>query len=290
MRYDIRHRTTCRYAGDVSVSHQLLHLEPRPTAQQRVQSCTLSVDPRPTVERASIDTHGNHQRSLTIERPHRKLVIEAHSVVDLEPTFVPEATRTPSWEQVVEACRQCRDDSALLAARFGFPSHFTPLDAAIEDFARASFSEGRPVLAAAIELNERIFDGFTFDPKATTVNTMPPEVLRKKRGVCQDFTHLMLACLRSLRLPARYVSGYLLTRPPEGRERLVGADASHAWVSLWIPGSGWIDLDPTNRMLPSVEHITVGWGLDYADTCPVAGVVYGGGEQTLDVAVDVTPL
>lgn len=290
MRYDIRHQTTCRYASDVSVSHQLLHLEPRPTAQQRVQSCRLDVRPNPTVERVSIDTHGNHERSITIERPHRELLIEARSVVDLEPTFVPEAERTPAWEDVAAACRQCVDDSALLAARFAFPSHFTPLDDCLEDFARESFSKGRPVLAAATELNQRIFDNFTFDPAATTVSTLPPEVLKKKRGVCQDFTHLMIACLRSLRLPARYVSGYLLTRPPEGKERLVGADASHAWVSIWIPGSGWIDLDPTNGLLPSVEHITVGWGLDYADTCPVAGVVYGGGEQTLDVAVDVVPV
>ena len=173
---------------------------------------------------------------------------------------------------------------------FAFPSQMTAGDAAIEAYTRESFTAGRPVLAAAEELTHRIFEDFAYTPGATNADTLPVDSFAKKEGVCQDFAHVMLAGLRALRVPARYVSGYLRTHPPEGKERLQGADASHAWVSVWDPAFGWVDFDPTNDCVPGQDHVALAHGRDYSDVSPVKGVIVGGGDQEIDVSVSVTPI
>ncbi len=288
--YLVRHRTAYTYGATVPLSHHLLHLEPRSTTLQRVRAHSLAIEPLPSWGDRRADAFGNPSRAVTIAKEHRSLVIEGRSTVEVTPPSPIRPALTPPWEQVAAACAEASDPGALDAARFAFASPFAPTGDAVEAYARVSFAPGRPVLDAALDLNHRIFNEFVFDPTATSVATPVAEVLRLKRGVCQDFTHLMLAALRAIGLPARYVSGYLLTRPPEGHERLHGADASHAWVGLWLPGHGWSDLDPTNGLMPAEAHITLAWGRDYGDVSPIVGVVYGGGEQTLDVAVDVVPL
>jgi transglutaminase-like putative cysteine protease len=178
----------------------------------------------------------------------------------------------------------------LEAARFLFESTRVRNKRELAAWTSACFPPGTPILVGVRSLMNRIHDQFKFDPKATTVSTPVMEVFAKKRGVCQDFAHLMLSCLRSIGLAARYMSGYLLTRPPAGRPRLVGADASHAWVSVYCPGHGWVDTDPTNAVFPSLEHVTLGWGRDYDDVIPLRGVLLGGGEHALEIAVTVVPV
>ena len=180
-----------------------------------------------------------------------------------------------------------RSPQALEALEFTFASPYVPLAQELRTYAATSFQPGRPVLEGARELTHRIFTDFTYEPGATTLGTGVVRAFAMRRGVCQDFAHIQIACLRALGLPARYVSGYLLTRPAEGKERMVGADASHAWLSIWVPGHDWVDLDPTNDMIPGREHITIGWGRDYGDVSPVSGVMFGGGAHEVTVAVDV---
>ncbi|MGE4221574.1 MAG: transglutaminase family protein, partial [Alphaproteobacteria bacterium] len=179
---------------------------------------------------------------------------------------------------------------SLAAYEFSFDSPFTATDADLEALVVPSFQPGRPILEAALDLTARIYREFAYDPTATTLATPVAEVVRMRRGVCQDFAHLQLACLRRIGLPARYVSGYLLTYPPPGGQKLIGADASHAWLSIWCPGSGWVDLDPTNNKIPRDEHITLAWGRDYGDVSPIRGVIVGGAAQSMEVAVDVNPV
>ncbi len=289
MIYEVRHRTDYSYSAPVALSHHLLHLEPRTTYRQQVHAQSLQVEPVPAWGDRRQDAFGNPSRAITIDREHRHLAVDARATVEVTAPTSPAPALTTPWERVVAACRGASEAGALGAARFAYASPFTPTDGALEDYALASFRAGRPVLEAAIDLNGRIFRDFEFDPEATTLATPVADVFRLRRGVCQDFAHLMLAGLRALGLPARYVSGYLLTRPPEGQERLVGADVSHAWISLWIGGAGWVDLDPTNDLLPADGHITLAWGRDYGDVSPIVGVVYGGGGHELTVAVDVVP-
>lgn len=289
-RYDVRHRTEYAYALPVALSHHLLHLEPRATAQQRVHAHGLTIEPLPSWSDRRQDAFGNPARAVTVASEHSSLLIEARSTVEVDVPAPPKAETTPAWETIAAACATADMAGALGAARFAFASPFTATDDAIEAFARESFAPGRPALDAALDLNRRIHEQFAYDPSATTVATPVADVLRLRRGVCQDFAHLMLAALRSLGLPARYVSGYLLTRPPPGQERLIGADASHAWAGFWLPDAGWIDLDPTNDRIAGDEHVTLAWGRDYGDVSPVAGVVYGGGAHVLHVAVDVVPI
>jgi transglutaminase-like putative cysteine protease len=183
-----------------------------------------------------------------------------------------------------------RSPAGLAAYQYAFDSPCVRNSPELADFALPSFTPGRPILAAAADLTRRIHTEFRYDPTATSVNTPPSEVLKTRRGVCQDFAHLAIGCLRSLGLPARYVSGYLLTTPPPGKPRLVGADASHAWFSVYTPDCDWVDYDPTNNIRPSDQHVTLAWGRDYSDVCPIKGVFFGGGQQVVQVSVDVTPL
>ena len=287
MIYEVSHRTVYDYNVPVSISHHLLHLTPRNAAFQTCRDSAVEISPAPTVRAPGVDYFGNPTTFVTIQQSHVELVLHALSIIEVTEREIPEAAATPTWEAVRDGVLDARTAGGLQALEFTFASPYVPLPSQIRDYARRSFPTGRPILAGARELTHRIFTDFKYDPKATTVGTSVAESFAKRRGVCQDFAHIQLACLRALGLPARYVSGYLLTHPPEGKERLVGADASHAWLSVWIPGHDWVDLDPTNDVIPGREHITVGWGRDYGDVSPVSGVMFGGGDHDVSVSVDV---
>ncbi len=289
MLYDLSHRTTYRYSQPVSLAQHFLHVTPRVAPGQITHRTALSVTPLPTYATNSVDYFGNPTTFLSIEQFHTELTIHTRSRIEVKKAPPPQPDSTLAWEQVSDVIAADHSLDGLDAIQYAYPSPKTVARADVEAYARASFPPGRPVLAGARDLTARIFKEFAYDPTATTVTTPVDEVFAIRRGVCQDFAHLELACLRALRLPARYVSGYLLTRPPEGQARLVGADASHAWLSVWCPGEGWVDLDPTNNLLPRDEHITLAWGRDYADVSLVNGVIFGGGDHAVQVAVDVVP-
>jgi len=285
MLYDVTHRTTYRYRSDVSVSHHLAHLHPRGLASQEVSDFKLTVEPLPTVNTERADFYGNPTTFFTISNPHDRLVVTARSRVRVTAPTLP--ARSLPWEQVRDRCASDRFTPDSEVGEFRFDSPSIVRRPALADYAAPSFSPGRPLLDAVVDFNARIFRDFKFDSRATTVATPVDEVFKKRRGVCQDFAHFAIACLRSLGLPARYVSGYLETVPPPGKARLIGADASHAWFSVWCPDHDWVDADPTNNVLPGDRHITVAWGRDYSDVSPLRGVVVGGGGHGLGVSVDV---
>lgn len=289
MNYSVSHRTTYRYESDVVYSRLVAHLAPRTTARQRAHTFEVTLAPQPVKHFARADFFGNTTSWFVIDEPHDVLEIVAESQVSVEaaPAFAPESSR--SWESVRGALEVPAYAEAADALQFTFD---TPLTAANDDvvtYARQSFVRGRSLFACVLELNTRIYADFTFDKDATDTRTTVKEAFELKAGVCQDLAHVGLAAVRTMGLAARYVSGYLLTHPPPGKERLIGADASHAWFAVWIPPFGWIDFDPTNDMLPGCEHITVAWGRDYCDVAPIHGIVTGGSEHEVDVAVDVVP-
>lgn len=290
MIFDVRHKTAYSYGSPVSVAHHLLRVEPRDLPGQRRLKGEVLVTPQPQRQLADRDYFGNHTLFLTIDRQHGEFVVEASSRVEVKRPPPPAAEATPAWETVRDMLRRPDQASLIAAAEQTYPTAQTPALPECLAYAKESFTPGRPVLAAAAELNHRIFRDFRYDPGATHTHTPTAQAFAMRRGVCQDFTHVALACLRSLGLPARYVSGYLMTRPPPGRERLVGADASHAWVSVWVGSQGWVDLDPTNDVLVGDQHVTLAHGRDYSDVAPVSGIIYGGGRHRIAVAVDVIPL
>jgi transglutaminase-like putative cysteine protease len=292
--YQVEHHSAYRYSEPVMLSHQQLHLTPRPLDFQRVQSHEVAVTPKPTVRREIIDAFGNPMTEIAIESSHRALDIIARATLEVIPPPGVEADDTPAWESVREALRYHAawhpDPDLLAATQFLFESPCARVKRDLRAYAADCFEPGRPILSAVKDLMKKIHNEFKFSAGATTVTTPVMTFFAQKRGVCQDFAHFMISCLRSTGLAARYVSGYLLTRPPPGKPRRIGADASHAWISVFIPGSGWIDLDPTNNVIPSIEHITVGWGRDFSDVTPLRGVINGGGVQTLEIRVTVEPL
>ncbi len=288
MIYDIRHKTTFTYEDVVSVSHHVVHLTPRPHPRQTCLDTAMVVDPSPAVDSQGKDYFGNPVQYLTVQEPHERLVVDAHSRVEVRPAPTPLALdASEPWEHVRD---RLATDAALEAYEFSFESPYIVGSDEIHDYALESFTPGRPILAAAMALTGRIFREFEYRGGVSDVSTPVRDVFAMRRGVCQDFAHLELACLRSLGLTARYVSGYLLTRPPEGKEKLIGSDASHAWLSVWAGRDGWIDFDPTNNLVPSVEHITLGWGRDYGDVSPINGFIVGGGAHQVSVAVDVNEI
>jgi transglutaminase-like putative cysteine protease len=236
------------------------------------------------------DFFGNPVTFFTIQEPHHELTVTAHHMVSVSPFALPEPAQTPAWEEVRQVLSSDRGPRSLDVYQFVFDSPYVTTDPELADYAAASFAAGRPLLEAVLDLTRRIHTDFRYDTKATTVATPLSEVFSARRGVCQDFAHLQIGCLRSLGLAARYISGYLLTTPPPGQQRLVGADASHAWLSVYCPGFGWIDVDPTNNQVPSDQHILLAWGRDYDDVSPIKGVILGGGQHTVSVAVDVVPM
>ena len=290
-RYSVIHQTDYSYQSVVALSQQYLHLSPRNFAWQQTVSHQIQVDPAPEDSSDCLDYFANATKKLTVTVPHQMLIVRAESVVDVypRPTLEQLAGGAP-WEDLQAAMRLSAGAADLDPYQYLYNSPHVQCHAALRDYALASFTPGRPLLDAAFDLTCRITDDFQFDPDATNIHTTLDEVMQGRRGVCQDFAHVMIGCLRALGLPARYVSGYILTHPPEGQARLIGADASHAWASLWSPRFGWVDFDPTNRCLVQHEHITLGWGRDYSDVTPLRGIVLGGGSQLLGVSVTVTPL
>jgi transglutaminase-like putative cysteine protease len=317
--YRISHETDYQYSVPVAHSQQLLHLQPRVLSWQKIVSHWLHITPPPTREHLSDDAFGNPCTFLEFTQPHLRLSVSSETHIEVWPRQWPDFVQSPPWERVVQYCRYAGHavDADLLAALvFRQESPFVRIKHVFADYAADCFTPERPLLEAANALMLKIHSEFTFDAEATQIATPLLQVLEEKRGVCQDFAHLMIACLRALGLPARYVSGYLLTEPPEGQERLIGADASHAWVSVYAPvlasaakqaqvqgaqlqaqtqgSSGdvgvWVDFDPTNAVLPGEGHITLGWGRDFSDVSPLRGVILGGGRPVLDVRVTVMPV
>ena len=293
-RYKITHETHYRYAYAVSLSKQLLHLQPRQTPYQAVLSQQLSIEPQPQERFLNHDSFANPCVQLEFNQPHEALKVTAEMTIEVFERAVLDFADSMPWQELVALCRyqssRTLDDALLAALPFCFQSPYIPLKHQFVDYAADCFTDNKPVLQAAQDLMAKIFTEFSFDPKATHIGTPLLEVLKNKRGVCQDYAHFMLACLRSLGIPARYVSGYLLTHPPEGQPRLIGADASHAWVAVYCPRLGWVDFDPTNNLLPNLEHITVAWGRDFSDVSPLRGVIFGGGQHQLEVSVTVLPV
>jgi transglutaminase-like putative cysteine protease len=237
-----------------------------------------------------MDYFGNCLSYFTIQEPHKELVVESRSDVVIAENTPPWPQRPPAWEDVVLSLPADRNVEGLAAYQFVFESPRIRMRQEFASYALESFTPRRSVNEALLDLTARIHADFRFDSRVTNVRTPAEEVFRKRRGVCQDFAHVQIACLRSINLAARYVSGYLRTYPPPGRPRLVGADVSHAWLSVYCPGSGWLDVDPTNNVVPSNGHVTLAWGRDYGDVSPLHGLVLGGGAHTLKVAVDMAPI
>ncbi len=306
MRYQIEHTTRYDYAEPVSRSWQLARLLPRALPWQHLVSHALRVDPPPDERHDVIDSFGNTVTHFSLHGAHRWLRVQMECTVDVgDRPALPEAGET-TWEVVRDAMRgtmpnmmqnpilNTRGSAAppvdLGAARACEPTPLVPLSDLSRDFAAAAFAPGRNWLTAVTGLMQTIYAGFVFDAEATTVSTSVDEILRDRRGVCQDFAHLMLDCLRAHGLPARYMSGYLLTDPPPGQERLLGADASHAWVAAYSPWHGWVEFDPTNDQLADDRYVTLAWGGDFADVAPLRGVILGGARQTLEVSVSVLPI
>jgi transglutaminase-like putative cysteine protease len=285
--YRVTHHTAYRYGAPVTSGQTVAHLLVRETDHQHVVAADLEVEPIADHRATHIDVFGNLFTYLAVQRPHQTLQLTATS--DVIVTIPDQPFSTPAWGDVGAVLAADASPAAVLACQCTLPSPLVAPEAALAEFARPSFPAGRQLHKAVADLCHRIYEGFVFDPRATDVTTPPATVLALRRGVCQDFAHLAIGCLRSLGLPARYVSGYIETDPPPGEQKLAGTDASHAWCSVYAPGWGWLDLDPTNDHMPPHRHVTLGWGRDYSDVAPVRGVVYGPATtQELAVAVDVT--
>lgn len=287
--YRVRHTTLYRYGQSVSLSHHLAHLLPRNTPTQWVSAYRLDIAPPPAGRREDVDYFGNPFVYFAYETPHGEMTVETELQVTLAERSPVDPAATPGWETLA-ARLQSPPAADIEASEFRFDSALIAAGPVFAEFARPSFPAGRPVLAGGIDLISRIHAEFTFDATATDIATPLDEVMRERRGVCQDFAHLFIAAMRSLGLAARYVSGYIRTVPPPGQARLQGADASHAWASLYCGEAGWVDLDPTNDLVVGQDHVTLAWGRDFDDVSPLRGVLTGGSHQSLKVAVDVEPL
>jgi transglutaminase-like putative cysteine protease len=315
VRYRIEHDTRYVYSSSVSTSQHVACLRPRELAWQHVRSHALTIDPAPARVAHREDYFGNALDHFELLRPHRELRVLSRAVVDVHPRAAtpPDVSLSPPWDSPIGAratpvvsgtngtigtidtngATANADAGAAMTIddeQFAYASPYVVIAPELERFARVSFPPGRSVLGGAIDLMHRIHAEFRFDPSATTVTTPVTRVLAERHGVCQDFAHLQISCLRALGLRARYVSGYLLTDPPAGQPRLIGADASHAWVSVRCPHHGWVDLDPTNDVIVDRRHVTIAWGRDYGDVSPLRGVLLGGADHTLTVGVSMAPL
>ncbi len=292
-RYRVRHRTEYRYGAPVTNGHTIAHLVPRPAPGQRVDACEVVADPAPDHVAEHVDGFGNVVTILGVEQPHDRLTVTATSEVTVEgpPAEEPPGAHGVPWEEAARLLDTRRSPDDLLARAFRLDSPLVAASPSFAAFAAPSFPPGRPLDQAIRALSEQLHTELSFDPGFTDVATPIEQVLESRRGVCQDFAHLAIGCLRSLGLAARYVSGYLETRPPPGQPKLVGVDASHAWCAVYAPGAGWLAFDPTNDQVPPHDHVIVAWGRDYADVAPVRGVVFGPATaQELVVAVDVARL
>lgn len=303
--YQITHTTAYHYEEAVSLCYNEGRMLPRscatPLFTQECSAAHILVEPLWNDQRERTDFFGNRVIYFTLRQPHAQMSLTATSTVTVTSRFGPVAMGTNAllalltaklskqmtWQEAVLLLNKSTDEAAIDARQFALPSTYTEPFPALVLFAERSFRPGRPLLDAAADLMARIFHEFDFVSGATTIATPLAEVLEKRKGVCQDFAHLMLACLRSQGLAARYMSGYIETLPPPGQEKLEGSDASHAWCSLFVPELGWIDFDPTNNLMPQEQHVVLGWGRDFADVTPLKGVFFGDGRHTLTVAVDM---
>jgi transglutaminase-like putative cysteine protease len=288
--YAVHHRTRYAYGSPVDLGVHLLHLSPRTLAWQRIIDCRLSPIPKPSHMQIGRDCFGNDVCWIFLDTPHPAFEVSLEAKVEVTAPPVPAPDATPPWESVSRMAFG-GGPGGFEAAEFLFESPMVSFIAEAKDYAAKSFPAARPVLEGLIDLNLRIRRDFAFRTGVTTVNTPVRQVLAQRAGVCQDFSHLMIAGLRALGLPARYVSGYIRTRPPPGQARRRGSDQSHAWVGCWLgPEHGWVDLDPTNGLIVSLEHVVLGWGRDYSDISPVFGVILGGGRHSVSVSVDLEPM
>ena len=291
MIYQLRHLTTYRYESPVTLARCVLRLRPRDTAHQAVLESHLSITPRPAQTREHTGPFGERVVMATVETPHRELRIEARARVSVNRPARPTPLGGEMWEEVRRDAAEAIGLDAASPVHFLYPTPMTPIVRPITDYGRQCFTPGRPVIEAAHALACQIRFDFQYDPKSTEVTTPATEAFAARHGVCQDFSHVMISAMRGLGLPAAYVSGYLRTTPPPGRPRLEGADATHAWVSVWCGArDGWIGFDPTNALVVAGDHIVLAVGRDYADVAPIDGVILGSGKQRLKVAVDVTPV
>lgn len=290
MEFRVTHITKYEASDPVSVCHNLAWLTPRTSGGQTLRQHRIEIQPDPSTLGQRTDAFGNTVTQFSLNTGYTTLEVTAVSLVGLTARGILDRDRSPAWDQVSAQLLASTEAESLAAREFCFESPRIQHADELRDYARADFSEGRPIVEAIESLTDRIHNEFEFDPKATTVTTPVAEVMLQKRGVCQDFAHVQIGMLRSLGLAARYVSGYVRTHAPEGQPRLIGADASHAWLAVYCGELGWIDVDPTNNSFPELEHITVAWGRDYSDVTPLRGVYTGGGRHILDVSVDVAPL
>jgi len=283
--YQVDHLTSYDYSIPVVISHHLAHIEPREVPRQKWLNYQLTITPEPAVTQERVDFFGNRSLAFCLEEEHLHFAMKISGAVEVSQK--PPPASSMAWEDAVTLAGRPLSAEALEVAMYCYPSPLAVFDESVRHYALASFLPGRPVYESCYDLMSRIYRDCRYTPSSTRIGTLPHEILRERRGVCQDFAHLMIACLRSLQLPCRYVSGYLLTRPPEGQVKLTGADATHAWVAAYIPGHGWVEFDPTNNCLGGQEHIIVAWGRDFGDVSPLKGVLTGGGPHTLKVAVNV---
>jgi len=283
--YQIDHETVYDYSLPVLFSNHLAHLLPREVPRQHWISHRLEIEPFPAAKQERLDIFGNRALAFSVEEEHQHFRIQTSGVVDVRAEDPPKTS--PPWEDVVQQIEHGHSAEELDASMYAFPSPFANFDDSVKNYAKKSFTAGRPLFECASELMTRIYTDCYYTPGATRIGAMPAEILRGRKGVCQDFAHLMIGCLRSLHLPCRYISGYLRTYPPKGEKKLFGSDASHAWVSVFFPGHGWVEFDPTNNILGGSEHIIIAWGRDFGDVSPLKGVITGGGPHTLKVAVNV---
>jgi transglutaminase-like putative cysteine protease len=288
--YRIRHTTSYAYSDVVTVAHNEARLSPRNGPWQVAHTARLLVEPTPAFMTREQDYFGNWMNLFVLQEPHRRFSVTAHSEVTVRDPFLPDPEDTMPWEEVREMLANSIEQEVFEAVEHRFESPHVRWTYAVRDYAAQSFAPGRPILAAALDFSQRIHRDFEYRPGVTNVATPVRTVFEQRRGVCQDFAHLMIAGLRSMGLAARYVSGYLLTQPAPGKPRNIGADASHAWASVYCPGYDFIDIDPTNDTLVKVEHPTLAWGRDFGDVSPLKGVVLGGGAHSVHVAVEVVPV
>jgi transglutaminase-like putative cysteine protease len=291
--YLVCHDTAYHYDQKVGESRQLLRLTPRHLPEQALLAHQLRMDPVPAYTRRFVDAHGNIAHMIQLESGHESLLIRAQSRITRFVQLLPDPQDSPPWESVREGllyrAGRARSPEELHACAHLHESSHVRLKREFADYALANFRSKTPLLQGCADLMGRIFEEFRFDPEATDISTPVTEVFEKKRGVCQDFAHFMLSCLRSIGLAARYVSGYILTHPPKGQPRLIGADATHAWVSVFCPGLGWQEFDPTNALRPTHEHIVLAYGRDFSDVSPLRGVILGGGGHEPEIAVSMLP-
>lgn len=290
MQYQITHKTTYDYAESAATSHNQVHLKIREIPTQSCSRREVFVEPMPEGMTDHTDYFGNTVTSFTIYEPHSRLTITSINRVMVSTIDLAQPPASVAWDTVTQRVRTQLEDDTIDASQYLYNSPYIATSPALKAYAMPSFAPGRPLFEAVLDLTQRIKREFKYAPKATNLATSIEEVLERRMGVCQDFAHLQIGCLRSLGLPARYVSGYLRTDPPAGKPRLVGVDASHAWLSVFAPPVGWVDFDPTNGCLTGQRHITLAWGRCYSDVSPIKGVVLGGGAHKLSVSVDVAPI